>query len=443
MTSLSKYWTSMALVLGGALLPMAAGAQQTGTVTGTVVEKGTGRPIPDAMVVVAGTPVGSRTAENGTYRITGVASGPVVIRVARLGYGAASQPVNVGAGGSQTVNFTLAPAATQLDAVVTSAVTGQVERAREVGTNVGTIAVGNIEKGPITRMADILTARTAGVTVQQTAGTSGTGQRIRVRGANSLSLSDEPLVFVDGTNVTNSSGLSFGVGGQAVSRLNDISPDDIEKVEILKGPAATAIYGTAAANGVLLITTKRGRAGKPRWNLYTEGSRQKDITDYPANYLRYKLNTPGAPVYLSSGAFNSAARTACFNYNRAAGTCTGDSAAVFNTLLDSRTSPFVEGNLSKTGASIAGGNTVTQYYVDGETNSEHGIVEYNTVNRQNFRANLNSTIARGLDFQLSTQYTRSKLALNSNDNSVFSPLINGLVGSAFFTPADSLGIQAS
>ncbi|MGH9422345.1 MAG: TonB-dependent receptor plug domain-containing protein, partial [Thermoanaerobaculia bacterium] len=239
--------------------------------------------------------------------------------------------------------------------------------------------------------------------------------------------------------VTNSNALSFGVGGQAVSRLNDIQPEDIEKIEVLKGPAATAIYGTAAASGVLLITTKRGRAGKPRWNLYSEGSHENDITDYPANYLRYAAITPGAPVYLSSGAFNSSARKVCFNYLRAAGTCTGDSTAVFNTLIDPRTTPFVQGNLSKFGASVAGGSAATQYYLDAETNSEHGVVSFNTNSTQNFRGNFNAQIAKGLDLALSTQYTRAKLALNSNDNSVFSPLINGLVGSAFFTPADSLG----
>jgi len=427
-----------ALLLAALVSPIAAFAQ-SGTITGRVLEQGTSRPIPDANIIVVGTGIGTRTSDNGTYRLTGVASGPIQIRATRLGYNASTRSANISAGGSSTLDFVLSQAATQLDAVVTSAVTGQAERARESGTNVGNINVANIEKGPITRLADILTGRTAGVTVQQTAGTSGAGQRIRVRGSNSLSLSNEPLVFVDGANVTNSNALTYGVGGQAVSRLNDIAPDDIEKLEVLKGPAATAIYGTAAANGVLLITTKRGRIGKPRWNAYTEAGNQKDQIDYPANYLRYRAVTPNAPVYLSTGAFNTAARVGCLNHNFAAKTCVADSLAVFNTLMDARTSPFETGDIYKFGGSVAGGTDASQYYLAGETNSEHGVVSFNTQNRLSLRANLNTKLAKVLDFAVSSQYTRSKLALNSNDNSVFSPLINGLVGSAFFTPPDTLG----
>jgi TonB-linked SusC/RagA family outer membrane protein len=427
-----------ALILAALLSPLAAFAQ-TGTITGRVLEQTTNRPIPDANIIVVGTGIGARTGENGVYRLTGVAGGPIQLRATRLGYSASTRSLNVAAGGTATLDFVLVQAATQLDAVVTSAVTGRAERARESGTNVGSIPVANIEKGPITKLADVLTGRTAGVTVQQTSGTAGAGQRIRVRGSNSLSLSNEPLVFVDGTNVTNSNALTYGVGGQAISRLNDIAPDDIEKLEVLKGPAATAIYGTAAANGVLLITTKRGKIGKPRWNMYSELGNEKDIIDYPANYLRYRTVTPNAPVYLSTGAFNSAARVGCLNHNFAAKTCTADSLAVFNTLMDGRTSPFETGDFSKFGGSVAGGTEASQYYLAGETNSEHGIVSFNTQNRLSLRANLNTKLAKVLDFAVSSQYTRSKLALNSNDNSVFSPLINGLVGSAFFTPADSLG----
>lgn len=431
MKSLNRTWLS--LFAAATLLPALAWAQQAGSITGRVLERGTMRPIPDATVTIVGTGVGARTNENGVFRLNGVAPGPIQVRATRIGYSAGAQSITVPDGGSQTVDFQLGQVATQLDVVVTSAVTGQAERAREVGTNVGSVSVADLDKGPIMRFADVLTGRTAGVTVQSTAGTSGTGQRIRVRGSNSLSLSNEPLVFVDGTNVTNSNALSFGIGGQAVSRLNDISPDDIEKVEILKGPAATAIYGTAAANGVLLITTKRGRSGEPRWNLFSETGIQQDKTNYPGNYLRYTAVTAGAPVFLPSGAFNSAARPACFNYNRAAGTCTGDSVAFFNTLTDPRTSPFGKGHLTKIGGNVAGGNEQTQYYLGVDNSSEHGVVSFNTLSKLGLRANLNTQLLSNMDFALSSQYTRSKLALNSNDNSIFSPLINGLVGSPFFT----------
>lgn len=439
----SLYRMGLALLFAAALLPSSVRAQQ-GVVTGRVVERGTLKPIPDATVIIVGTGIAARTNENGIFRLNGVATGPLMLRATRIGYAAGSQSVTVGDAGNEGIDFQLGQVATQLDVVVTSAVTGQVERARESGTNVGTIAVAQINKATITRMADVLQGRTAGVTLQQTSGTPGTGQRLRVRGQTSLSLNNEPLVYVDGMQVSNGNNLGFGVGGQTVSRLNDISPETIEKVEILKGPAATAIYGTAAANGVILITTKRGRAGSARWNVYDETGTQTDITDYKANYLRYRALIPNAPVYLASGAFNSAARVACFNHNAALPTgavsaCTPDSATSLNTLLDPRTRPFTVGHLTKLGGSVAGGGEQTQYYFSVDDNSEHGVVTYNTLQSLATRANVNSQLLKNLDFALSTQYTRSKLALNSNDNSVFSPLINGYVGSAFFTPPNPDG----
>src|SRR5439155_7710489 len=121
----------------------------------------------------------------------------------------------------------------------------------------------------------------------------GTASRIHIRGAASVSLTNEPLIVIDGIRFNNNVGNSgttgsttVGVGGQVPSRFNDINPEDIESIEILKGPAAAAQYGTAAANGVIQVTTRRGRSGKPRWTTFVEGGSIKDVTDYPANYLR-------------------------------------------------------------------------------------------------------------------------------------------------------------
>lgn len=421
--------------------PVVASAQESATIAGRVIEQGSGRPVSDVVVLVVGTNTGARTNEEGVYRLVNAPLGSVQLRAARIGFAAQTRTVVVASGLNENVDFSLSQATTVLDAVVTNAVTGQVERRREVGANVGNIAVTDIAPGAITKMSDVLTGRTAGVTLQGTSGTAGTGQRIRIRGANSLSLSNEPLVYVDGVQVSNGNTIANGVGGQAVSRLNDIAAEDIESIEVLKGPAATAVYGTAAANGVLLISTKRGRSGTPRWSVYGERGTQEDVTKYPANYAAYRLVTPGAPLTTSTGAFNSAARAVCFNYNRAAGTCTYDSVAVFNTLEDDRTSPFSKGDNATLGANVAGGTDQTQYYVGVDHQSDHGIVEYNTLNKLGLRVNLNTSLNRKLDFSVSSQYTRSRLALNSNDNSIFSPLINGLVGSAFFYPNTATGIN--
>lgn len=416
-----------------AFVPLAANAQSV--ITGRVVERASQRPIPDVSVRVAGTTVGARTNEQGVYRVVNVPAGEVLLRATRIGFSASTRTVTATNGIVEGIDFALEPAATILDEVVTNAVTGQAETRRSQGTNVGNIAVAEIDPGPLTKFSDVLQGRTAGVTLQGTSGTTGTGQRIRIRGANSLSLSNEPLVYVDGVLVSNGNAIDVGVGGQAVSRLNDIPAEDIENIEVLKGPAATAVYGTAAANGVLLITTRRGRSGSPRWNTYAEVGNQKDVIDYPANYLSYRAVTPGAPLFTGTGGFDFAARVPCFNYQRGAGSCTPDSLAVMNTLRDSRTTPFQTGKLFKAGINIAGGSDQTQYFLGVDNQSEHGVIEYNTLNKLGLRANLNTSLNKKLDFSLSSAYTRSALGLNSNDNSVFSPLINGLVGRPFYVPA--------
>src|SRR5205823_6563133 len=149
--------------------------------------------------------------------------------------------------------------------------TGEQRRV-EIGNATENIAVGKLTAvAPVRTLSDVLAARVPGVMVQ--AGTqTGSGQRIRVRGISSLSLSNEPIFIIDGIRMSSNNGsTSFGNGGNNFSRLGDVNPEDIENIEIVKGPSAATLYGTDAANGVILITTKKGRAGTARWNTWVEG----------------------------------------------------------------------------------------------------------------------------------------------------------------------------
>ena len=117
------------------------------------------------------------------------------------------------------------------------------------------------------------------------------GQRIRVRGISSLSLSNEPIFIIDGVRMSSNNGSSsFGDGGNDPSRLGDLSPEDIDNIEIVKGPSAATLYGTDAANGVVVITTKKGRAGNSRWTTYLEGGRITDRNWYSDNYTLAGMN---------------------------------------------------------------------------------------------------------------------------------------------------------
>jgi TonB-dependent starch-binding outer membrane protein SusC len=431
------------LRLIAALLAVAAAttadlaAQNTGSITGVVTDQATQQPLGGVQVVVVGTNQSTITNQQGNFLLLNVPAGQRTLRVTVLGYSADDTPVTVVAGETARVTVTLRVSAIALDEVVVSAITGRAERKRELGTNSASITARDLERAPITRMADVLVGRAAGVQLQGVAGTVGTSQRIRIRGANSLSLSNEPLIFVDGVQFSNTRG-GIAVGGQDYSRLNDLNPEDIANMEILKGPAASALYGTAAANGVILITTRRGMAGAPQWRAYMEAGNSEDRNTYPTNYLPFQVNDASATMFNARGNLNTAGGAAapyffCPNYapgatrNVAAGTCTQDtnlSLVPFNT---PGLNPFSTGRRNKAGLSVSGGSDAVTYYVSGDFDSERGVVSFNEQDRVSLRTNVGARVLDNLGVNVNMGYTRTNLWLNANDNNVFSPLINALL----------------
>ena len=266
-----------------ALCGRRAAAQQA-TVDGRVVDSASHQPLISAEVVVAGTTIRALTDREGRFHITNAPAGSITLRAKFIGYKVGVRTVTANAGQPTEVELLLVPAPVGLEAVVVTA-TGQ-EMLREQGNAVHTVDPADIiSKGAPTSLADALSARTPGLLIQNSGGTTGTGTRVRIRGSNSLSLSNEPVIYVDGIRVENgASSISVGVGGQTPSRLNDIDPSDLERVQIAGGPSANVLYGTDAANGVIQLQTKQGKAGPTRWDMYAEGGILNDITTYPANY---------------------------------------------------------------------------------------------------------------------------------------------------------------
>src|SRR6476646_1304936 len=284
------------LLVAGATMAFFASpafAQSTGTIAGRVTERTTNRPLAGVQVRVVGTTRGAATNDSGGYRIPGVPAGTVQLAVQRIGYGVASRSVVVSGENTTTADFTMSPAVTTLDALTITA-TGETQLRRANGAPTATIGSAAIPKAAISTLSDALSSRVAGVVVQQAAGEIGAGSRIRIRGSNSISLSNDPLLIIDGIRADNSSQSSAqGTGGQLPSRFNDINPEEIEDVEIIKGPAAAALYGTAASNGVIQVTTKKGRAGRTRWEAFAETGSLKDINDYPLNLRAYGHTAAG------------------------------------------------------------------------------------------------------------------------------------------------------
>jgi TonB-linked SusC/RagA family outer membrane protein len=406
------------------ILPAAtARAQQpspTGTLTGQVTDQGTRGPLADVQVGIVGTQRGTRTAADGSFRITGIPAGPVQIRANRVGYVAVTRAVVVPAEGSARLDIALAAIAASLDQVVITA-TGESQRRRESGTNVGQIRLdSSLVLAGTPNLSALIAGRSAGVRVEIGSGTTGSGSRVRIRGSNSVSLSNDPLIIVDGVRVAAAaSSATISVGGQAPSRINDLNPDDIESIEIVKGPAAAALYGTAAANGVLQVTTRRGRAGTTRWAGYAEYGQQRNVSSFPANYAQIGRTPAGART------------TNCTIDQRTQGLCVAvaDSLSIFNPLATY--SPLRTGNRQSYGLNASGGGQQATYYLGGTAEQEQGVFAPNTLGRANLRANVRAQLLPSLDATVTAGYLWSDLRLPLNDNSSFGALGSGLDGLAF------------
>jgi TonB-linked SusC/RagA family outer membrane protein len=418
----------VALALLAPTAALFAQGGQTATITGRVLDRASNQPLTAAQVVVVGTQRGAITGEDGSYRISGVAPGRVQLRAQRIGYEAQTQLVAANAGETVTANFTLGTSAIQLDEVVTTA-TGETQRRRESGNVVATILPDPERLAVASNMSEVLNAKAPGVYVNTSGGTIGGANRIRIRGASSVSLNNEPLLIIDGVrlnndivNTTNVSG-GVGVGGQTSGRLNDLNPEDIESIEVIKGPAAAALYGTAGANGVIQVRTKRGQVGRTRWTTFIEAGELHEVTNYPANFAREGTRTSNGTI-----------TNFCTLNSEALGLCVPTATPIFewNPLEDA--SPFIDGWRTQYGLSVSGGGDALSYFVSGDLEREQGVLDPNRNRKVNIRANLHSQLRDNLDLSVNTAYLQSRLNFPQNDNNILGVLGGGLLGFAFDDP---------
>jgi TonB-linked SusC/RagA family outer membrane protein len=247
----------LAMACAAALFPAAVLAQAQGVVQGTVVDSSSGQPIPSVQVSVVGSSLGALTSADGRFRINGVPEGQHTIRARRIGYGTQDVTVTVSADGAATVEFRLNSSASQLDAVVVTAL-GMETQKRAVTNSVQEVSGPDLSRAGATNMVEALSGKVSGVTITNS-GTQGGSSRIVIRGASSLTGNNQPLFVVDGIPVSNASSDGNGYGAiDYGNAIQDLNPDDIKSVSVLKGPNAAALYGSRAANGVILITTKDG-----------------------------------------------------------------------------------------------------------------------------------------------------------------------------------------
>src|SRR5687767_4554179 len=357
------------LVFGPPTRSIAAQAQN-GTVRGRVTEAGSQRPVNDVQVTVVGTAFGALTSQNGEYTISNVPAGQRTIRLRRLGFNPADRPVTVTAGQTTTLDVTLTQSATQLEQLVVTGTAGAAER-KTVGNSITQLNVADLtEKQTVFNVTEVLQSKTPGVTILPGSGAPGTAGEIRIRGASSIS-GYRPVVFIDGVrysiedlgsfSATGGGTLGLAQSTQVTSALNFLNPNDIESIEVIKGPAAATLYGAEAANGVIQIITKKGTRGqqKVQFGLRAERGSNEVMLEQAVNYT-----TCDAGKQAQSDALGPL-WPGCQNV--------ADNAIITDnpTARDSRA--VRDGDLSILQVNVRGGGDRYSFYASGDRNVEQGV----------------------------------------------------------------------
>ncbi|MGI9140992.1 MAG: SusC/RagA family TonB-linked outer membrane protein [Gemmatimonadaceae bacterium] len=397
------------LALGVLVFPALAVAQ--GTVRGRTTDAGTGAPLPNVQIRVDGTTLGAQSGTNGEYVIVGVPGGTQSLSARRVGYAPAQATITVAGGATITQNFALRAAAVTLSEVVVTGV-GAPTTKRQLGNTIETVAGEAVGRAPgVTSIDQALQGRVTGAVISENSGQPGGGVSIRLRGTNSILGGAEPLYVIDGVLVDNSSEALVSLSGnaprgnQALSnRMADFDPGDVERIEVLKGAAAAALYGARANNGVIQIFTKRGQPGKPR---ITASS---DVT-WGKTPKRYDLNmhpNAGFTDVLFGGAPALDAPIERYDIQD----------QVFRTAMSSNTR-----------LSVAGGNAGTSYYMGGGYQREEGILRTTDYERTNVRANVSQRLSNQLEVGLRGTYIRSEAEYIPEGEQT-----QGVLTSVIFTP---------
>lgn len=407
-------------------VPSLGWAQQTRRVTGQVTVEGTAQPVSGAQVQVVGTALGATADEGGRFTVT-VPAGAQQLRVRRIGYSA--KVVAIGPTES-TVSVALGRDVLQLEAQVVTGQATTISRANAANA-VAVVNTDQLNRVPHQTVEGALQGKVPGATITSNSGAPGGGMQLQLRGNNTINGNYQPLYVVDGIIVNNdaySNGINAisraGSGGtgqqgagitgrqdQQVNRIADLNPEDIETIEVLKGSSAGAIYGSRGANGVVIITTKRGRAGKPSLDFIqrlgtTQLSRELDLRCFTQEQATAYINAHN-PV---SG-YTTAQYFAAYPYSG----CTSPTQQLYgNTGLSYETSTSLRGGT---------GDGNTTYFMSGMVKHDAAITTTDGYDKQSLRLNLNQQWSSRLDMRASSEilHTLTKRGIAGNDNSAVSP----------------------
>jgi TonB-linked SusC/RagA family outer membrane protein len=380
-------------------------AQATGTVSGQVTDITSGRPLADAQLYIPGTGLGVLSNTQGRFNLRNVPAGEVTIRVELLGYASADQTVTVVAGQATVANFTLSQDAIALEELVVTGVGKETAR-RKLSTSVDVLSADEISQVPVTSVDQLLQGRVAGATVNAQSAQAGTAALINFRGTSSVFGAQTPVVYVDGVRVDNSQSTAAGTGGEQSSALADLLTSDIDRIEITKGGAASTLYGSDAATGVIQIFTKQGRPGDTRITFRSE-------MGYDQPELKYMFDMPLTfPSQVQDGEISPTFMADEF---------------------------WQTGLATNQYISASGGNAQMTFNVSGRVQNEEGIQPKNESTIYAVRGGMQATLSEDLSLHFSGNYTRSAFQRLFNGTAIADPLTTFEVGDAlFFSGAQDL-----
>ena len=385
---------------------------QDQAVTGRVTDV-QGTAVPGASVVLKGRAIGTNTDANGNFRINAPTTGMLIFSF--IGF----ETQEVAIGNQSVINVKLADGNRQLEEVIVTGLATSVKRSNAANA-VGSINANQISGVTKPQTVDgALNGKVTGVNITANSGAPGGGFSVKLRGISSVTQASEPLYIIDGVYIDNSqfatgagtgsfngaTGQTAGTQDQATNRIADINPEDIENIEVLKGPSAAAIYGTRANAGVILITTKRGKNGQTTVNV------GQDIGFAEVNKYANLASSPWNVDKINNGVFLISNKDMASLY-QASG---GDNAKRYDY---EREIYGQKGLLRNTKVNVSGGTDKLRYYVNGSVLSEDGVQKYTGFKRNSFRANVDAKLSNFVDISVGSNFinSSSSRSFSGNDN---------------------------
>ncbi|NBC01454.1 MAG: SusC/RagA family TonB-linked outer membrane protein [Bacteroidetes bacterium] len=405
-----KHWYTAFMVLTVLLLAVTTvAAQEQGTLTGTVTEAGSSQGLPGVNVVIPALNRGAATTIDGVYTLADLPAGTYEVSARFVGFRPSTQEVTIVAGAEATLNFELQEDFMQMDQTVVTG-TGLSTERRRLSADVSVISTRDIEESPVASVDQLLQGRVSGSSVRMQSAQPGQGALINFRGITSAFADQTPVIYVDGVRVDNNTGTSFSFGGESTSALSELLTNDIERIEITKGGAASTLYGSDAANGVIQIFTRRGQEGQPVITLRTEQG----------------IDLPNTQFLLDTG-FSFAS-----NVEDPDDPDFGRANFIRDEILrTAHTQNYYTG--------VSGGTSDVTYNVSGRVQQSGGVQPNNASTLYALRGNVETKLANTLNVSFSGAYTRSNFSRINNGTAIADPLTAFEVGDAkFFSGASTL-----